>query len=176
MDKRRYELKRVGVFSAVKTCFVLGGATGFLTGLMMWAFLGMAIWMGQRSPFPAGLGGQYQMENILGNVIGAIGFVFPLAGAFTGAIGGVVLGFVLSLFYNLSARFWGGLELDWETVAPPVRMTPPTPVLVSSTPSPLPEGGTPLPVAQQSARSHQPSVQTGNAAENDHPGTGQLYE
>ena len=62
---------------------------------------------------------------------------FPILGGFMGAVGGAVLGFFLAMIYNLSVRFWGGLEFEWEEVQP-VSVSAPLPH-TSGEQTPLPD-------------------------------------
>ena len=58
MERTRYEVRRIGVFSAVKTLFLLGGFTGFLIGLVQWAFVGLIWWAGSNLSAGIDLQGQ----------------------------------------------------------------------------------------------------------------------
>ncbi len=145
MDKPRYEIRRIGVFSATKTLFLLGGFSGFLLGLVQWAFMGL-IWSVTRD-LPAGLDlqGRSALSDFMGDAMVNLAMFFPIFGGFMGAIGGAIMGFFLSWLYNLSVRFWGGLELEWETVQATVAVVPTshapgeqTPLPVMRVPSPPP--------------------------------------
>ena len=149
MERTRYEVRRIGVFSAVKTLFLLGGFTGFLIGLVQWAFVGLIWWAGSNLSAGIDLQGQSALGDLLGGAIESIAMFFPILGGFMGAVGGAVLGFFLALVYNLSVRFWGGLEFEWEEVQPVSVPVPlphtsgeqtPLPVMraVATPPAPLP--------------------------------------
>lgn len=145
MDKPRYEIRRIGVFSATKTLFLLGGFTGFLLGLVQWAFLGL-IWSVSRD-LPAGLDlqGRAGFDDLLGGAIGAVSMFLPIMGGFMGAIGGAIMGFLLSWLYNLSVRFWGGLELEWETIQTVMSVVPTPRAPGEQTPLPQIRSASPLP-------------------------------
>ena len=167
MEKTRYEVRRVGVFSAVKTLFLLGGFTGFLMGLVQWAFMGLIWWAGRNLPSGFDLQGQSGLEDMLGGAIGTIAMFFPIMGAFMGAICGAVLGFFLALIYNLSVRFWGGLELEWELV----QSVSPT--------VPLPRASgeqTPLPITRAVPPPSAPPAPESNADPSERRPSSSMYE
>lgn len=137
----RLELKRIGIFSAVKTMFVLGGVSGFLLGIVQWLLL-MFVQQATMS-MPSELSGfeQEAFAELLGAGMGALGLLLPLFGGFIGAIGGIFFGAILGMVYNLSARLWGGLEYEHEEVRPSAAA-----VILPSSPSrgeptPLPTVG-----------------------------------
>ena len=137
MEKTKHEVKRIAVFSAVKTLFLLGGCSGFLLGLAHWVLL-RAVWRaGLNAVLQPGLLDQPEIEDMLGGVVGAAGLIFPFIGAMVGAVTGVVAAIVLSIVYNFGARLWGGLELDLAASTPMTK-----PVLLSPT---RPGEATPLP-------------------------------
>jgi hypothetical protein len=143
----KIEVKRVGLFSTVKTLFVLGGVAGFMFGVVEWMFLAMIASVGES--LPGGLSGfdQAGMMDMLGAGIGALGIMLPLVGGFAGAVAGVFFGGILTGIYNIAARLWGGLEVDWTEVtettsAPVLRPSYPgqaTPLPTMGTGSPTPE-------------------------------------
>lgn len=108
----RVEIKRIGLFSAIKTMFVVGGVGGFLLGIMQWMLLLMIQRAGES--LPAGLSGfdQPGMTELLDAGIGALGLALPFFGGFAGAVIGVVFAIVLGGVYNIAARLWGGLEVE----------------------------------------------------------------
>jgi hypothetical protein len=139
MDKFKYEIRRIGVFSVVKTLFLLGGFSGFALGFVHWVLLRMIWWVGINTPVEPGLFSQPEAEELLGDLVGAVGILFPLFGALAGAAFGVVAGFLLTGLYNLGARIWGGLELELKAASPsaqPVLFVPARP----GEPTPLPGG------------------------------------
>jgi hypothetical protein len=143
----KIELKRIGVFSGVKTLFVLGGVAGFLIGLMEWMLLAMI--SGATGDLSSGLNGldQTGLSDLIAGGIGALGLFLPLFSAFAGAVGGVVFGTILIGCYNVISRVIGGVEVEWSEVETqahasfaPSRSSSPgaaTP-LPSSMPSPTP--------------------------------------
>jgi len=124
MERTRYEVRRISVFSAVKTLFLLGGFTGFLMGLVQWAFMELIWWAGSSLTAGIDLQGQSALEDMLGGAIQSISMFFPILGGFMGAVGGAILGLFLAMIYNLSVRFWGGLELEWEMIHSPAVVAP----------------------------------------------------
>lgn len=137
MERTKYEVKRIAVFSAVKTFFLLGGCSGFISGLIQWLVLSLIWRAGFNSMLQPGLLDQPGIEDTLGGIVGAAGLILPFFGAMAGAVIGVVAALLLSAVYNLGARIWGGLELD---LAVPALMT--TPVLLKPV---RPGEATPLP-------------------------------
>jgi len=137
------EIKRIGVFSAVKTLFILGGFGGFVVGIIQWAFLGIMLYGARQSGWGAGelIPG---LDQIFDTGIGVLGFVLPVFGAIMGAMFGVLYGFLFAGAYNVAARLWGGLEIEvTETVVP--RPIAPAAVRPQHTgPTPLP-GSAPQP-------------------------------
>lgn len=108
----KIEIKRIGLFSAIKTMFVLGGVGGFLIGILQWMMLLMIQRAGES--MPADLYGLNQpgVSELLDAGIGALGFMLPFFGGFAGAVAGVFFAAILGGVYNLAARLWGGLELE----------------------------------------------------------------
>lgn len=108
----KIEIKRIGLFSAVKTMFVLGGIGGFLLGIILWMMLLMLQRAGES--MPADLYGLNQpgVSELLDAGIGALGFMLPFFGGFAGAVAGFFFAAILGGVYNLAARLWGGLEIE----------------------------------------------------------------
>ncbi len=139
METRQRELKRIGVFAAVKTLFLVGAVGGLLCGLFQWLILSLVLWSGSRAGLQPGdfVPG---LDQALGAGIGFLGVMLPMLGAVAGAVGGVVFGFILTVVYNMGAQFWGGLEFEFVEPVPEEAM-PPRSVATSDTATPLP--GTP---------------------------------
>ena len=164
MEKTRYEMKRVAIFSAVKTFFLLGGFAGFVMGFMHWAMLRLIWWAGVNAPFQSGILGQPEVADMLGGIVGAAGLILPFLGAMGGAVTGAVGAMLLAAVYNTGARIWGGLELELSPTsqaAKPVLLTPArpgeaTPLPTSaSTPEASPS---PTPVPDRNAPPDRPSA------------------
>jgi len=149
MTTGKHELKRIGVFSLVKTLFLVGGISGFVIGVLEWILIGLIFWVSRNAPIDPGLFDQSGMGDLVGAGIGAMGFFLPIIGAIGGAVGGVVFGFILGAVYNLSARLWGGIELEWGEPAT-VAM-----VKIAPTPPSARAGATPLPDSSQRASDSQ---------------------
>lgn len=144
----KIELKRIGLFSAIKTMFVLGGVGGFLLGIIQWMMLMMIQRAGETLPSGLSAFDQPGLSELLDAGIGALGLILPFFGGFAGAIGGVFFGAIWVGIYNLAARLWGGLEVEagemGGTNAPPV-----------ATPRSLDPGqATPLPRSGSLPQSH----------------------
>lgn len=151
MEKTKYEIKRVGVFSAAKTFFLIGGFSGFLTGLFYWFIFRMIWWAGMNSPLQSGIMDQPGVADAVSGFVGFAGLILPLFGAIGGAVSGVVGSVLLTAIYNLGARIWGGLELELASTAPvakPVLMAPARP----GEATPLPGSGAPPVPAPPSPR------------------------
>jgi hypothetical protein len=140
MAKVTYEIKRIGLFSAIKTLFLLGGFSGFVLGLLQWGLVNFIWWAGQNAPIQPGLFGQPGAEELLGEALGAVGIIFPFFGAIGGAMCGVIGGFLLTGLYNLAARIWGGLELQLESSSAPQPTLPLGPTRPGEA-TPLPSEG-----------------------------------
>lgn len=137
MAVMKREIKRVNVFSVVKTLFVLGGFGGFVIGFIQWAFLSLML----QSVRQSGLGGMDLLpglDNVFGAGIGVLGFILPLFGAIMGAVFGVIFGFILAGVYNVAARLWGGLEIELAEIAAPQPFMPAAPHRDRTEPTPLP--------------------------------------
>lgn len=109
---QKIEIKRIGLFSAIKTMFVLGGVGGFLLGIIQWMMLLMIQRAGES--LPGGLSGfdQPGLSELLDAGIGALGLALPFFGGFAGAVAGVFFAAILGGIYNIAARLWGGLEVE----------------------------------------------------------------
>ena len=167
MDKTRFEVRRIAVFSAVKTLFLLGGFTGFLMGLVQWAFMGLIFWAQSNLPSGFDLQRQSGLEDMLGGAIGTISMFFPVVGAFTGAVGGAILGFFLALVYNLGVRFWGGLEFEWEAVE----------AVTQARPIPRAPGEqTPLPITRAVPQPPRPQESDSGKDTSERRPSGSMYE
>lgn len=140
------EIKRIGLFSAIKTMFVLGGVGGFMLGIMQWMMLLMIQRAGET--LPGGLSGFNQpgMAELMDAGIGALGIVLPFFGGFAGAIFGTIFAVILCGVYNIAARLWGGLEFELSeatTTSPtlPLNLQPTQPGQAT----PLPQPGAQFP-------------------------------
>lgn len=141
MANGRWELKRIGVFSAVKTLFLVGGVGGFLCGIIEWAVLSVIFSIGASGPLGDLLQNETGMGQMMSTGMGVMAILLPIFGGFAGAVSGVIFGFLMAGIYNIGARMWGGLELEWnqQTVAsapPPSYGAPTTP---PAPPGPKPE-------------------------------------
>lgn len=133
------EIKRIGIFAAVKTMFVVGGVGGFILGIIQWFFLIMLQRAGEA--LPGGLYGLDQpgIDELLNAGIGALGLILPFFGGFAGAIGGVFFAVILGGVYNIAARLWGGLEIETsEITSSPIPTTPPARPEIPGQATPLP--------------------------------------
>lgn len=124
MEKTKYEVKRIGVFSAVKTLFVLGGFSGFILGLVQWAFLRSLWWAVVDSQLQPGLVDEPAVADALNGFMGAAGLILPFFDAILGAVMGVLGAFLLTAIYNLGARIWGGLEFELAPTSVTVQPLP----------------------------------------------------
>lgn len=151
---QKVEIKRIGLFSAIKTMFVLGGVGGFLLGIVQWMLLLLIQRAGES--LPGGLSGfdQPGMSELLDAGIGVLGLALPMFGGFAGAVLGVVFAGILGGFYNIAARLWGGLEIEAGEVGTVQSSTasmprPSSPGQVT----PLPRAGVQPPVVTPEPRS-----------------------
>lgn len=148
MANGRWELKRIGVFSAVKTLFLVGTVGGFLCGIIEWMVLSVIFSIGATGPFGALLQDETGMGQMMSTGMGVMAILLPIFGGFAGAVSGVIFGFLMAGIYNTGARMWGGLELEWNPQAaasapaspsygaPAAQATPPQP---GPKPEPPPE-------------------------------------
>jgi hypothetical protein len=106
-----FVLRKIGVWSAVKTGFFVWGFIGFIAGLYV------AMMMPVLIKVMESFGG-------LGSDLGAIGpiaFIFmPILYSIISAVTGTILTALVAGFYNLIASFLGGVivELDGDAIAP----------------------------------------------------------
>lgn len=139
MEKTRMEMKRIGAFSMVKTCFLLGGVFGFILGFVNWGFLALMLSAAGSAPIQPGLMTEPEVQQALTDLVRVGGVILPLLGGVVGSGLGVVGGYLIAVVYNLGARILGGLEYEIEPVS----------VTVTSVPVPRPAsktgGATPLP-------------------------------
>ncbi len=144
----KIEIKRIGLFSAIKTMFVLGGVGGFLLGIIQWMMLLMIQRAGES--LPAGLSGfdQPGVSELLDAGIGVLGLALPFFGGFAGAVAGVFFAAILGGVYNLAARMWGGLEVETAEsgTADSSAVPMPRPPMAGQA-TPLPRPGSLLPAA-----------------------------
>ena len=102
----KMEIKRLGLLSVIKICFVLCFILGIFIGLL-WAFILMIF----GNMFAAAL----PVEANIGK-IGLISIVvFPLLSAFFYAFTGSFFGLIAAVFYNIAAGLIGGLEVEIDT-------------------------------------------------------------
>lgn len=153
MAQPRYELKRIGVFSAVKTMFVLGAIGGFVFGILEWAFLGFIFWGMQNAPVEAFSPYGIQPDMFSGALGGVAGVFIPIFTTMLGAVLGVCYALLFGSLYNLSARILGGLTFEATEI---VRVSSQVVVPVPSTPAgaetPLPSVQSPPPLAPEPPR------------------------
>jgi hypothetical protein len=161
----KHSIQRIGVFSTVRTLFVVGGVVGFLVGLLEWAFLTVLSRAG--SDLAGGLGGidPELAGEILGAGVAALGVFLPFVGGFAGAFGGALFGLVIVGSYNLLARLWGGIELELAAADSQPSVVLPGPPASSSghdAATPLPLRGTgmtgPPPTPNPETRPDRPST------------------
>ncbi len=111
----KYELKRIGTWSAIKIGFLIWGLLGFLFGiymaLMMPLFLEMLGSLG-GSPFD-------------GEALTPIALIFlPFLYSIIGAVIGMITTAIVVGFYNLISRLIGGIEINIEAdVMHPLRVS-----------------------------------------------------
>ena len=99
----KYELKRIGVWSAIKVGVFLWGLIGFLSGiyvaLMMPLLIDMMDGLGSMS------GGMQDFGPIML-------FVLPIMYSIIAVVLGTILTIILTSFFNLLCRLFGGIELE----------------------------------------------------------------
>jgi len=107
--KQKQELKRVGILSVFKICFVIGLVLGLVIGVIYAAIFGIIAMLGMSSGM--------EMENI--GIAGAGIFIFVIAivgiiflALFYGIISGV-FGALYAFIYNLTAKHIGGIEMEF---------------------------------------------------------------
>jgi len=142
MSQPRFELKRIGIFSAVKTLFLLGGCAGFLLGILQWAIFFVMYAGIQELSSTMDIPSSFELETLFSTLGGAGGIFFPLSGGFIGSILGILSGLILGGLYNVATRIWGGLEFEYGEVTPAQSAK-------VATPAPTQPGTvTPLPTAR----------------------------
>ena len=102
-DNMKYELKRIGVWSAIKIGFFMWGLLGFLSGiyvaLMMPVLLRMAGALGTMSGDMDGFGPIAL-------------FILPILYSIISVAVGTILTIILTAFFNLICSFLGGIEME----------------------------------------------------------------
>jgi hypothetical protein len=139
----QHEIRRIGILSAAKTFLVIGGACGFVGGLMQWFFLQSIISYGYSAAMEGDLGGMSGFPDVFG-IIGSLAWILPLIGGVAGSATGIVMGVVVALVYNLASRVWGGIELELRRVGPtPITLI--VPAARQGEATPLPGAPAPMP-------------------------------
>lgn len=136
----RLEVRRLGMLSMVKTLFLIGGASGFVAGVLQWLFLQSLFSYSYSATMQGDFGSMAGMPNLM-EIFGALAWILPLIGGAGGAATGVVMGVVITLFYNLGARIWGGVELELRAVESGTQIAA-LPVAPRGESTPLPITGT----------------------------------
>lgn len=131
----KYQLTRLGVWSAVKITFVVAGVVGFVVGgLYALLITAMASLIGIA-------GMDETMPDEIGMIVGATGFVavviWIMFTAVYAVVGALVVG-LTSWLYNLMAGAIGGvtLTLEAEPAAVPVASTGAAPATPAATDAP----------------------------------------
>ena len=102
----KMEIKRLGLLSVIKICFVLCFILGIFIGLL-WAFILLI--------FGNLLAATLPMDTEIGK-IGLIGMIiFPIFSGFFYSFIGSFFGLVAAVFYNIAAGLLGGLEIEIDT-------------------------------------------------------------
>jgi len=101
----KYELKRIGIWSAIKIGFLIWGLLGFLFGIYMALMMPVLITMlGSLGTFPGDL-----------DAVTPVALIFlPFMYSFMSAVVGSILSAIVAGFYNLISRLMGGIEVDLE--------------------------------------------------------------
>ncbi len=124
-----YQLKRIGVWSAVKISFLINGLLGlilgFFAGFILFFFrallMNFAEFQGGMDINPSMMGGAFAI------------IILPLMYAFfLAVVNGIIITGVSVLLYNLFSNLTGGIEIELNSIAlaqaaaPPMqRQTPP---------------------------------------------------
>lgn len=102
----KFELKRIGVWSAIKVSFFIWGMLGFIGGIYMALMMPVLInMMGSLGTMPP------DMQDIGPFAL----FFLPIMYSLMAAVFGTVLTAILTGFFNLICRLLGGIELDLES-------------------------------------------------------------
>ena len=99
-------LKRIGVVSTAKVAAVIGIIVGFIAGLFM--TLGALTIGTLASAIPATATAGVNLAPL----IVAIGALSIIIMPILMAIGGFIWGAIIAFFYNVAAKYVGGIELD----------------------------------------------------------------
>jgi hypothetical protein len=99
----KYELRRIGVWSAIKIGFLVWGLLGFLFGIYIALMMPVLITMLESlGTFPGGMGASSAVALVL----------LPFMYSFLSAVVGTILTAIVAGFYNLMSRLTGGVEID----------------------------------------------------------------
>ena len=97
-------LKRVGVVSAAKITAIVSAIWGFIVAVISLPFLAIA---SSATSYAGAAAGFNMAPLMLGFGIASI-IITPIAAA----IVGFIMGAVGAFFYNVAAKYFGGIELD----------------------------------------------------------------
>ena len=122
----KFELKKIGVWSAIKVTFLISLAVGFAVGIL-YALFFMALMSIPMSQMPDDFPGMSVMF-----VGGVMLIIMPIMMSVFMAIINTIGAALTALIYNLVVKMVGGLELDFAeikpvVVQPVVATTPPPP-------------------------------------------------
>lgn len=108
--EQKQELKRVGVLSAFKLCFIIGLALGLIMGLIYGGMLSIFVLFGMLSSM--------KMGGIDVAGMGLVAFLIAIVAliVFTLVYGIIcgIFGAIYALVYNLAAKYVGGIELEFK--------------------------------------------------------------
>ncbi len=123
----KFELKKIGVWSAIKVTFLISLVVGFAVGILYALFFLalMSIPMNQMPDDFPGMSGMF--------VGGIMLIIMPIMMSIFMAIINTIGAALSALVYNLVVKMVGGLELDLAEIKP-VLVQP----VVATTPSPPP--------------------------------------
>jgi len=105
-------IERIGAFSLARAAGVIYAVIGLIIGILT-SIMRLAMWDG-RTGMMDGLGGASGVLFGIGSIV-----VVPILYGIGGFIGGFIVGF----FYNITARYIGGIEVELRDVVIPIAPT-----------------------------------------------------
>jgi hypothetical protein len=135
----KYNIRKIGVWSAIKISFllngILGAVIGFFIGVFFFAFGAL---ISQFEQMAAGWSGGADVgPPFLGGILAII--LMPIFYAFFMAVfNGIIVTGIAVLLYNILSGAIGGIEIELETMRPAVQYVKPAASQKPASPPPEP--------------------------------------
>lgn len=117
----KMELKSIGYWSLLKISFVINFVMGLVGGFLYALFLGFFVAVAGKMGSIEGFGFSPDELPAFGIMI----IIFPLLFGFGAAVFNTIIYIILAFVYNVTAKAFGGFELDFKEVIEAAPYTPP---------------------------------------------------